>query len=243
MNGTKRLITVFASMLGVLLVLVVGTAFFLHVGPFARAAAPDAAPAPQDLGPLIATVDGQPIYLGEAKSRLEGLSTVHGDPIATLGKHWPEQILQSLVSDKVIRAEAASRGITATDADKQEWLGQIQSMLGPGQTIESWLAEQGISYQELMRRIELQIIATHVYNAVTADVTVSSKELHRYYRTHRAEFEGVDGHVSSFIEVRNSLRESMRKQKQEEAYTSWLDEAKSEVDVQIVMKDWWRSLS
>lgn len=243
MNDTKRLIAVFSGMLGVLLVLVAGTAFFLHVGPFAKAETPRAAPSPEDLGPVIARVDGQPIYLGEARSRIEGLTTVHGDPAGTLGKDWPDQVLHSLVSDQVIRAEAAARGITATDADKQEWLGQIESMLGQGQTLEGWLAEQGISYQELMRRIELQIVATHVYNAVTADVTVSGKQLRHYYRTHRTEFEGVDGHVSSFIEVRDSLRQSMRKQKQEEAYIAWLDEATSEADVQIVMKDWWRNLS
>jgi hypothetical protein len=243
MTTGRRLVFVFAAFGLVLLLLAGGSAFFLHVGPFARAETPAPQPLPQDLGPVIATVNGQPIYLGEAQSRMQGLSTVHGDASSMLGKDWPDKILQSLVSDQIIRAEAKSQGISASQADMQEWLGQIRSMLGEGQTLEGWLAEQGITYQELLRRIELQVIAARVYNAVTTDVNVRGEEIRRYYRAHRSEFEGVDGHVASLLEVRNSLRESMLKQKQDETYAAWLEEEKGKANVEIVMNDWWRNLS
>ncbi len=195
-----------------------------------------------DLGPVIARVDGRPIYLHEARMRIEGLSSVHGDIEEMLGDDWPDRILRSLVADQVLRAEAAARGIEVTAADIDAYVRQVTGTIGTGQTLDEWLAAQGMTMAELERRAELQILGGRVYLAVTADVRVTGRELRTYYREHRQEFEEVDGTIPPLLEIRRSLRRSLLDAERDEAYAAWLEEARDRAEVVVVMDDWWRNL-
>lgn len=239
MNRTKQ-IALLSGALVALLLLAVGVVFLLRPD---RASTATPVDEPLDLGPVIAKVDGAPVYLGEAKSRIEGLTTLHGDLTSVLGEDWHDVILQSLVADQVLRAEADARGITVTDADIQSSVADIQGMVGEGNTLESWLADQGMTYPELVRRIELQLIGSRVYLAVTKDATVSGNEIRDYYRQNTTEFTGTDGHTAALLEVRKSIRDDLMQQKQDEAYAVWLEQAKSAADVEVVMDDWWKDLT
>jgi hypothetical protein len=78
---------------------------------------------------------------------------------------------------------------------------------------------------------------------VTEDVQVTGKEIRDYYREHEIEFTGADGHVSSLLEVKASIREGLLKDKQDIAYAGWLEAAKADAEVDVVMEDWWRDLA
>jgi FKBP-type peptidyl-prolyl cis-trans isomerase (trigger factor) len=214
---------------------VAALAYALHLGPWAGPAGPDP-------GPVIARVDGDPIHLAEARARVESLASVHGDIEQTLGKDWPERVMRSLVDDRVLVHAAADLGITVTDEDIAAHLQRVESLLPEGEGLDEWLASQGITRQELERRIRLQLIGARVYEAVTRDVTVSGAEIRAYYRNHRAEFEQVDGTVTPLLEVRRSLRETLLQQARDEAYAAWLRDARARAEVVVVMPDWWKRL-
>jgi hypothetical protein len=214
---------------------VAALAYALHLGPWA-------APASPDLGPVIARVDGDPIHLAEARARVESLASVHGDIEQTLGKDWPEQVLRSLVDDRVLVHAAAELGITVTDEEVAAHLQRVESLLPEDESLDEWLASQGITRQELERRIRLQLIGARVYEAVTRDVTVTGAEIRTYYRDHRDEFEQVDGTVTPLLEVRRSLRETLLQQARDEAYAAWLRDARARAEVVVVMPDWWKRL-
>ncbi len=242
MTRTKQ-IALLSGALAALFLLAVGVVSLLGHDSTAKPGSTAGSSAPLDLGPVIATVDGQPVYLGEAKSRIDGLTTLHGDLTSVLGEDWHDVILGSLVSDQVLRAEAKTRGIEITDADIQSSVASIQGMLGEGQTLDGWLADQGISYAELERRIELQLIGSRVYVAVTKDVTVTGKEIREYYRENKVDYQGTDGHTSPLLEVRRSIRETLLKDERDQAYAAWLERARTDADVVVVMNDWWKDLT
>lgn len=212
-----------------------GLAYALRLGPWAGPTSPD-------LGPVIARVDGDPIHLAEATARVQGLASVHGDIQQTLGKDWPERVLQSLVDDKVLMHAAADLGITVTEEDVAAYLQRVGGLLPEGEGLEDWLASQGMTREELERRARLQLIGARVYLAVTRDVAVSGADIRAYYREHREQFEEVDGTVTPLLEVRRSLRETLLKQARDEAYAAWLRDARAAARVEIVMPDWWRRL-
>ena len=214
---------------------VAALAYALHLGPWA-------APASPDPGPVIARVDGDPIHLAEARARVESLASVHGDIEQTLGKDWPEQVLRSLVDDRVLVNAAAELGITVTDEEVAAHLQRVESLLPEDESLDEWLASQGITRQELERRIRLQLIGARVYEAVTRDVTVTGTEIRAYYRKHRDEFEQVDGTVTPLLEVRRSLRETLLQKARDEAYAAWLRDARARAEVVVVMPDWWKRL-
>ncbi len=193
----------------------------------------------RDMGPVIARVDGTSIYLAQAKARVEGLSSVHGDVETTLGTDWPEQVMQSLVDDVIVRDEAVRRGLAVSDADLAETVQGIREDFPSEEAFDKWLGEQGMSPQELERRVELNMLSTRLYVDLTADMKIPNDEIRDYYREHRADFEGPDG-TPPLLEVRTQIREDLLKQAQDGAFGVWLEQQRQNVNVVIVLEDWWR---
>lgn len=236
MTSRKRTAAVTAGITLIAAFALFGTAYALHLGPWQEKAEPP------DLGPVIARMNGQPIYLADARSRIEGLTTVHGTVSEVLGENWPEVVFQSLVDDQILSQQARTLGIRVTDEDFQTWYMRIEGMIPSGQTLDEWLAAQNMTRADMDRTITRQIIGTRVYSAVTGDAKVTGKELRDYYRAHRADFTGTDGRVSSLLEVRRSIREQLLKEKRDEAYAIWLEQRRRDAQVTVLVDDWWKEV-
>lgn len=197
----------------------------------------------RDPGPVVATVNGRPIYLSEARSRLEGLGSVHGDIQDVFGAQWHDRILDSLVEDHVIRAEASARGIVVTDDELADHVRRLREMFGSDEEFDGWMRQQGIDETELERRIYLQTVAAELYEAITADVEVEMTEVRAYYRSHPDEYEQADGSVAELWAVKDSIREDLLKRGKDQTFGAWLDEARADAEVVVVMDGWWKELT
>ena len=245
---TGRIVILF-GVLAIFVGLAVGGAFALGFGPWAdgggEQADNDEPFIPASRGEedvVIAEVDGTPIGLLDAEARIEGFASMHGDAEETLGPNWPETVLQSLVDDVLLLAEADQRGIVVTEGDVDRSISRIEGMLQSEEAFADWLEEQGKTLPELERTMWLQIVAARVYNALTEDVSTTAAELRAYYREHRDEYRSAEGWVVPFISVRDELQENMLKEKQDEAYADWLETARAEADVVVLEEDWWRDV-
>jgi hypothetical protein len=216
-------------------------AYTFRVGPFHDKTTPAASPI--DRGPVIATVDGSPIYLAEAKARVEGLLTVHSGGIQSMGKNWQDTLLQSLIDDRILQEAAGTLGVTVSDQDVAGELTKIEQMFQTAQGFQQWLASQHMSSSELERRITMQLLAARVYAEVTADATVSGSEVRDYYRAHREQYVAADGTISTFLEVRDSVRAALLKKAQNRTYGAWLEQQRQEVKVIVVDDNWWRNIA
>lgn len=243
MNIQLRKLAVFAA--GTALVGALIGAYTFRLGPFRANAAGEQTPvaSPTDRGPVIATVDGDPIYLSEATARVEGLSSVHGGGIQTMGKDWQDTLLQSLVDDRIMQEAAASLGVMVSDRDVAAELTKIQGMFPSEQAFQQWLASQHMSSAELERRIRMQLLAARVYAGVTNNVTVSGSAIREYYREHQDQYVAADGTVSTFLDVRNSIRGTLLEKAQNKFYGSWLEQQRQHVNVVIVDDNWWRNIA
>jgi SurA N-terminal domain. len=197
----------------------------------------------RDLGPVIATVDGQPVYLAEMQSRVQGIQSVHGDFEKTLGKDWPDKLLQNLVDDKIVEQQAAALGIVVTDAQVQANMDKLRAMFTDDQQFQDWLAQGQMSLAELTDRVRLQAVTSTLYLKATEDVTVSSDEAHAYWEAHPDKYPGIDGGVASFLSVRSKIEEDLLKKARDRAYGAWLDEQRTKVDVVVVMSGWWKEIA
>jgi hypothetical protein len=194
-------------------------------------------------GAIIARIDGDPVTLTEAELRVAGLSSLHGDIEDVMGDEWPNAVMTSLVEDRLVRAAAEEAGIVVSKGEVAEAVARVRDLSGSAEDFDAWLAEQGITFPELERRIWMQILNGDVYRRVTADAAVSGEELREYYRDHREAYEGVDGVPLPFIAVRSSLRTELLEQRRTELFAEWLAEAGADVDVEIVDDDWWKELT
>lgn len=239
-----RIVTLVAA-----LALLVGVAAGVVLALRPEATAPTIDPeleepfAPMTLqGPVIARIDGDPVTLTEAKLRVGGLSSLHGDIEDLMGEDWPDAVMTSLVEDRLIRAEAEEAGIVVSKGEVAEALARVRDLSGSAEDFDTWLAEQGLTYPELERRIWMQILNGDVYEHLTAGAEVSGEELRTYYRDHREAYEGVDGVPLPFIAVRSSLRTELLEERRTELFADWLAQARADVDVEIVDDDWWKEL-
>ncbi len=211
-------------------VTVIGYAFGL--GPFADEGA----------GPVIARVDGRPIYLEEAAARVEGFSSIHGGIQEAFGPDWHDRVFQSLVDDQIIREEAARLGIVASELEISSHLQRLEGMFSSSAEFQRWLDSQHMTVGELERRIELQTLAARVYESVTANAEVSVDEIKAYYRQHQGELAQVDGEPPPLSQVRGEIQRQLEKEKKDQAYAAWLEGRRQTVNVVVVVDDWWRDI-
>jgi hypothetical protein len=219
----------------------VGLAAAVHAGPFSDTSTASVPAA--DPGPVIATVDGSPIYLSEMRSRVQGIQQVHGNFEQMFGKDWRHELLQNLVDDKIVEEQAAARGISVTDDQIAAHVAELRSNFPTGQAFEDWLASGQMTEAELASRIRLQTLASELYLKVTSGVRVSDAQLHAYYERHRDRYPGVDGNGAPFLAVRAQIKQDLEKEARDDAYGAWLETQRRDVHVVVVMPDWWKEIS
>jgi SurA-like protein len=214
----------------------VGVAYTAHLGPWT-------APKPPDHGRVIARVDGNPIYFEFARARVSGLTSVHGSLADTMGDDWPDRILDSLVDDQLIQAEAARLGIVVASDELDAHIANLRSQFPSADAFDEWLRTQRMDLAELQRRITLQTLGARVYEAVTKDVSISTEQIRDYYRSHPSKFRMTDGTRTPLFDVKDEIVQKLLPDAQDEAFGSWLGERRSEASVVIVDPDWWKDLT
>jgi hypothetical protein len=232
----KKLQITFAAIAVVGTVAIVGAMLLFDLGD-SKNAQPT-----KDLGPVIATVDGRPIYLSLAEARVQGLTTVHGDVQDTLGKDWPDQVMESLVDDQIIEQEAERGGITMPPAEMESTLARLQGS-ATDQEFQAWLDKQSIDLSELQRRIELQYLGAHIYDEITGDVPVSNDDVRAFYDEHTSDYVDDTGAQLQFFEVKSSIRESLLKDEQDRVFADWLEAQRKQVEVVVLINDWWKDIA
>ncbi len=199
----------------------------------------DGGEAASDRGPVIARVDGTPIHLAEARTRVQGVATVHDE--GGLGPEWADRILQSLIDDVIIGAEARSRGIEPGEEEIEEGMSSIRTDFATEAEFEEWLEQQDMDLPELRRRVTLDLLTSRVYLAVTADVRVTDEAIRNYYRSHRSEYV-VDDRRIPLLEVREDIRQMLEKRDSDRAFDEWLTDGREGARVVVLMQDWWERL-
>lgn len=190
-----------------------------------------------DLGHVIARVDGVPVYSSQAETRLESVASGHAEFDVDLAEEWKPRVMQTLVDDAIVRAEADRRGIAVTDDDVDAQVAEVRGAAATGEEFDEWLDGQGITLEELERRVELKLTWGRVQQAVVADVTVEDDAVAVYYRRHREDFRTANG-VRPLFEVRPSIEETLLGREQDRTFTAWLDDRRAAVEVELLDDEW-----
>ncbi|HLK11624.1 MAG TPA: peptidylprolyl isomerase [Candidatus Binatia bacterium] len=131
---------------------------------------------------IVATVDGEPITLRE----VERYAADRGSPNLS-----HEQILQALITDKLLEREVKAEGIVVRDDDIDAYVAEIKSRnhLDDGAFTHA-LAAQGMTLEAYRARVKSEIEKTQlVSREIRGHVTVSPQEIERYYQAHLTDYE------------------------------------------------------
>ncbi|HVO23734.1 MAG TPA: peptidylprolyl isomerase, partial [Candidatus Margulisiibacteriota bacterium] len=144
------------------------------------------APAPAaTVNKILATVDGEPITLYQLKQYSDrNLRTRQGPPLDRT------QMLDALITDKVIEKEASDKGIIVRDEDIDRYIEGIKERnhLNDEQ-LEQALTAQGLTKESYRLQVREDIQKAQLINReIRGKVNVTPEEVERYYKAHISEY-------------------------------------------------------
>jgi parvulin-like peptidyl-prolyl isomerase len=154
-------------------------------------ASPPAAASTQPLGgatqdgrPLVARINGQPIFLDVYQKQLEQTEKALADQGMLAADdaggrqraQLRENVLQGLIDQALIEQVAATMGITVTDEELEISLQNIATQ-GEG-SFEQWLTANHMTMDELRIMQRAQLIASKLITAVSVSVPGTAEQVH-----------------------------------------------------------------
>ncbi len=156
------------------------------------AAAQDRPSAGQEV--VVASIDGEPIYLGEVDRLLAKVARKQ-EVNATARPILQAQVLSEIVDRRLVLAYAKRRKSGATAAEVHAALAELKSQLKrQGSTLERFLKQRSIAEADLRRQITWNL-AWEKYLARY----VTDTQLQSHFKTHRREFDGTRVSVSHVL--------------------------------------------
>ena len=166
------------------------------IPPAPKAATPGAnSPAPAaPVSGNVADVNGEKITAAELNRRVEALrasepSLQSNTPAATAAlKQVRAQMLDDLVTIKLLGQEARRRKIVAPAKDVDDSIGQLKTQFKDEAEFNKWLGESGVTQTDVRKRIGDELAMDELTKQITSDVTVSDADIAAFYRAHPEDF-------------------------------------------------------
>ncbi|HAT4255909.1 TPA: peptidylprolyl isomerase [Clostridium perfringens] len=148
----------------------------------------------------VATVNGEKITLREVDSHLKGvfaqMKSQYGDKymddpqVAQQILQQRQSVVQSLVTDKVLVAEADKLGIKPSEEDiKKKVDEQFENIKkGMGDNFDKALEAEGYTEDTFKEFLKNQVIAEATVEYATKDVKVSDEDIKKYYDENKQQF-------------------------------------------------------
>ena len=111
-------------------------------------------------------------------------------------------IVNYLVQNEIIKAQAADMDVTVTDKQLEERMKQIVQQVGGQKKLDKLLKEQSVTQEQLEQQLKAQMLQEAVQQKVYADIKLSDEDLKKYFEDpkNKAQFE-----VPESIDARHVL--------------------------------------
>ncbi|MFW6104582.1 MAG: SurA N-terminal domain-containing protein [Candidatus Bipolaricaulota bacterium] len=179
---------------------------------------------------LFVTLQGAPLFARFLMETDEGQATLNS---------YKEYVLERLIEEKLIVQKADEVGIEVSKSEIENRLRKIiqetKNVTSKEELIDR-LEQDRRDIADLKQEISTRILREKLRERVLAKVEVSSEEVKQYYEENKETFRDVDGEIQPFPEVKEVIRESIRKTKKEKAWKNWLAKLKEEASIDRNMK-------
>ena len=130
---------------------------------------------------IVATIDGEPITAFE----VAGYRAQLGDRPAT-----DEQILDAIITERLLEKEAEARGIKASSEDVDAYVKEIKERGHlDDAAFAAALARQGLTPEQYRERVEKELVKTQlIAREIRGRVSVPDEEVERYYDAHKEQY-------------------------------------------------------
>ncbi len=130
-------------------------------------------------------------YQQEYDSRMRMLrAQLQGEVLIKQQEIMKENLLESLITDKLLLQEARKLGLNVTEQMRMA-LDNIkrENNLNSDEELKRALAQQGITYEGFIKQMEQNMLKQNIiFNKVGSKIVIDDSEIVSYYKVHREDF-------------------------------------------------------
>lgn len=171
------------------------------------------------------------LYLGRG---LFVVALVDGYPITRLSvirdleKQGGKQVLDGLVTKRLIQSEAQKKGVSVSEDEITAEVDRITKLAeAQGLTLENALSYQGQTMDQLLENIRLQKMIEKI---LSDKVSVSEEEMKKYFEDNKDQFTD-----KKYEDVKGDIEAQLKNQKLSTEYQTWITDLKTNSKVQYVV--------
>jgi hypothetical protein len=179
---------------------------------------------------VLKTVNAVNITQHELDTRVRILQ--FANDLKTVSAETKTDILDTLVDEQLVLAEAAARNLVPTDEDikgtETQQASALKTLYTSPLRITVARLRYGVSSGDLAGYVRNQVLNKKLYAAVTADTTVTEADIVAFYEQYK---ETLDAQGLSLQDVRDTLGQEILQQKRSEVYSGFLRTLRSKATV------------
>ncbi len=161
-------------------------------------------------------------------------------------KAYERDVLESLITWKLLVQEARKRGLVVPEEKLQAELDRVlksimqrNSLATEEELAEAVITRLGQTLEEFKARIrseaEERLLVDLLKEEVTGDVSVSPEEVASYYEEHKESFVDDDGNVKPLEEVAGEIEAKLLQEKKDRVWREFLKELRGSAEVEIYL--------
>ena len=162
-------------------------------------------------------------------------ATVNGEPvlrftvIKELEKQGGNQALEALVAEKLVYQEAKKQNINVDDNEINDQIKRMEEAIsGQGQNLDTLLSAQGLTRDDLTRRIKAQLLSEKLLGD---KLMVKPEEIDEYVKNNQGTFD----QSLSQEEIKKQVEEYLKQSKFNTEFNPWLDGLKTSAKIQYLV--------
>ena len=147
-------------------------------------------------------------------------------------RRMQKQLLFTLMEKILLEQQAKKNKINIGDKEIKARFKQFQTGRSKKE-FEDQLKKAGITETDLRAQIKDNLIREKLRQKVVKTKKPSDKEMEEYYRKNKNQFQGAEGKVMPFKEVKFRIQQLLTSQNEQEAWSKWFDDIKAESEVKL----------
>ncbi len=193
---------------------------------------------------VLIRVDDQVVTVAEFNQAFEVAKTAYPHNLPSNSEDLAqaqERLLNQLVVELVLAAQAEELGIQVSDQELQQAVAEIQRDY-PDDLFEQTMLEQAVSYESWEKRLRIRLLIDKVIaSELKEKIVITADDIAAYYEQHDAKQPPQDD-CAEKPEVEKDINElvvrDLRRRKAEAVFKDWLASVKKKYRIEIDPAQW-----
>ena len=190
---------------------------------------------------ILVRVDDRTITVHDFNTALEFAKAAHdhnfGEDSEELHKA-KLRLLNQLIVEMVFLERAEDLGIRVTSAELEKAVAEIKSDY-PEKEFEATLLEFAVSYDSWKKRLKTRLIMEKVIEEeLKSRVEITAEDISEFYNKNYLDQDSESESMQSSEDINEAIVKQLRRKKTEETYNSWVEELKSNYEIEINNQQW-----